>query len=160
MGARAVEAVDTGRVRDEHRIGAADEKTAFDHPDDAPDARLQPRRIGDRTEAAVENAIAAVGDERLACRRQAQPRAGTEPLEGCPGRFQPKGDNLHRKRCVRAQPVHHFGPVHDDHEAPARGGDDLLVQQGSAQPLDQIERAAFHFVRAVDRKIDLPMLGE
>ena len=47
MGARAVEAVDAARVGDEDRIRAADEEAAFHHPDDAADALLQPRRIGD-----------------------------------------------------------------------------------------------------------------
>jgi hypothetical protein len=87
VGACAVEAVDAIRVGNEDRIGAADEKAAFDHPDDAPDALLQSRRIGDRTEAAVENAVAAIRDERLACRRQAQPDAGAEHLESHAGCF-------------------------------------------------------------------------
>ena len=74
--------------------------------------------------------------------------------------FQPEGDDLDGNRCARAQPIHQLGPVHDDRQAPASGGDDLLAQQRSAQSLNQIERAAFHLVRAVDREIDLPMLGE
>jgi hypothetical protein len=41
-----------------------------------------------------------------------------------------------------------------------RSRDDLLTQQGSAQPLDQIKRAALHFIGAVDRKIDLAMFAE
>ena len=65
MGARAVEAMDALAVGDEHRIGAADEKAALDHADDAADAILEPRRVGDRAgEAAVEDAVAAVGDEQ------------------------------------------------------------------------------------------------
>ena len=52
--------------------GPADEQAALDHPDDAADALLQPRRVGDRAEAAVEDAVAAVGDEGLARRRQPQ----------------------------------------------------------------------------------------
>ena len=133
---------------------------AFDHAHDPPDARLQPRRIGDRTEAAVEDAVAAVGGEGLACRRQAQPRAGAETLEGRPGRFQPEGHDLDRNRCARTQPIYELLPVRDDREPPARGGDDLLAQQGAAKAFDQIERAAFHLVRPVDRQIELPMLGE
>src|SRR6185312_6092083 len=68
MGARAVEALDAGRVGDEDRIGAADEKAALDDANDAPDALFQPRRIGDRSEAAIDNAIAAIRDEGLARR--------------------------------------------------------------------------------------------
>jgi hypothetical protein len=52
------------------------------------------------------------------------------------------------------------GAVHDDHEPPARHGDDLLAQQRPVQPLDQIERAALHFVGAVGREVDPAMLGE
>jgi hypothetical protein len=39
-------------------------------------------------------------------------------------------------------------------------GDDLLAQQGAAQSLDQLRVPRFDLVRAVDREIDLPMLGE
>ena len=34
MGARAVEAVDAGRIGHKNRIGAADEEPAFHHADD------------------------------------------------------------------------------------------------------------------------------
>ena len=50
--------------------------------------------------------------------------------------------------------------VDDDGEPVARGGDDLLAQQCSAQSFDQIERAAFHLVRPIDREIDLPVFAE
>ena len=61
---------------------------------------------------------------------------------------------------MRAKPVHELAAVDDDGEAVARGRDDLLAQQRSAQSLDQIERAALDFVGAVDREIDLPMFAE
>jgi len=101
MGARAVEAMHAGGISDEDQIGAADEKAAFDHPDDALNALLQARRISDGTETAVENAVAAVGNEGIACRRQPQPDAGAESFERCPGRVQPEDDDLHRNRCAR-----------------------------------------------------------
>ena len=86
MGARAVEAMDALPVGDEHRIGAADEKAALDHPDDAADAVLEPRRVGDGAgEAAIENAVAAVGDEQVARRRQARPDLRRRTLRGLPG---------------------------------------------------------------------------
>src|SRR6185437_13375704 len=111
MGARAVEAVDAGRVGDEDRIGSADEEAALDDADDAPDAILQSRRIGDRAEAAVEDPVAAVGRERLARRRLAQPYAGTEHLEGGSGCFPTEGHAFHGNRCARAQPVDELRPV-------------------------------------------------
>src|SRR5258708_2863005 len=159
-GARAVKAVDAGRICDEDWAGAADEQATLNDPDDAPDALLQPRRIDDRTEAAMDNVVAAVGDERDARRRQPQPGAGAERLEGCLGWFQPEGDDLDRHRCARTQLIHQLRAVDDDGKAMACVRDDLLAQQCAAQPLDQIESAAFHLVRAVDREIDLPMLGE
>ena len=73
--------------------------------------------------------------------------------------FQPERNDLDRHRGVRAQPIDQLGAVDDDGEAPARRGDDLLAQQGAAQPLDQVERAAFDLVGAVDREVDLPMLA-
>ncbi len=42
----------------------------------------------------------------------------------------------------------------------ARGSDYLLAQQCSAQSFDQIEGAAFHLVRPIDREIDLPVFVE
>ena len=109
---------------------------------------------------AVENAVAAVGDEGLARRRQARPDLCGEHLEGRPGDFQPEGDDLDRHRRVRAQPIDQLGAIDDDGETPARVGDDLLAQQGAAQSLDQVQGAAFDLVGAVDREVDLAMLGE
>jgi hypothetical protein len=43
MGACAIEAVDAGRIGDEDRVGAADEKPAFHHAYNAPDALIQSR---------------------------------------------------------------------------------------------------------------------
>jgi len=45
-------------------------------------------------------------------------------------------------------------------EPPAVGRHDLLVQQGAAEPLYQVERAAFHLIGAVDRQIDLAVRRE
>jgi hypothetical protein len=66
MGARAVEAVDAGRIGHEDRIGAADEKPAFHHTDDSPDALVQSRRFSDAAEIAIKDAVAAVGHKGLA----------------------------------------------------------------------------------------------
>ena len=61
---------------------------------------------------------------------------------------------------MRAQPIDQLGAIDDDGETPAGVGDDLLAQQGAAQPLDQVQGAAFDLVGAVDREVDLPMLRE
>src|SRR5262245_60291618 len=66
MGAGAIEAVDAGCISDKDRVSAANEKSAFNHTDDAPDAFIQSPWIGDGPEVAVENAVAAVADKRRA----------------------------------------------------------------------------------------------
>ncbi len=81
-------------------------------------------------------------------------------LERFARRLEPKGDDLDRDRRVLAQAIHELRAVDDDHQAPGRGGDDLLAQQGAAQALDQVEGAPLHLVGAVDREVDLAMLGE
>ena len=72
----------------------------------------------------------------------------------------PKATTSTGTRCLCTKSVHQLAAVDDDREAMARGRDNLLAQQGSAQSLDQIERAALHFVSAIDREIDLAMLAE
>src|SRR5262249_13182635 len=60
----------------------------------------------------------------------------------------------------RSKPVHQLAVVDYDRQAVACSRDDLLAQQGSAQSFDQIERTALHFVRTVDREVDLAMFVE
>src|ERR1700751_1368138 len=160
MRARTVEAVHAGLTGDQDGIGPADEQPALDHPDDAPDAFFQPRRIGDDTEAAVENTVATVGDESLAGRRQAQSRGGPERLEGRPSRSQPEGDDFDGNRRTRPEPIDQFFAVDDDGEALAGSGNNFFTEQGTAQALDEIKRPAFDLVRAVDCEIDQAVRGE
>jgi len=61
---------------------------------------------------------------------------------------------------VSPQSIDQLRPVDDDGEAAGSRRNDFLMQQRSTQPFDQIERASFHLVGAVDREIDLEMLGE
>jgi hypothetical protein len=88
LSARSFEAVDADRVGDERQIRAAEEKAAFNYSDDSPDALLQPRWVSDWTEAAVENAIVTVSEERRVRRRQTQPRACTERFQSSLRHFQ------------------------------------------------------------------------
>jgi hypothetical protein len=69
MGACAVQTVNSVGISDEHRIGPADEQTTFHHADNVPDALIEPRRIGDAAEVAIDDPISAIGDEWLAARR-------------------------------------------------------------------------------------------
>src|SRR5438093_4840071 len=160
MTPRAVEPMHAGCIGDEDRIGPADEEPAFDHSDNAPDALLQPRWIGNGTEAAVENAISTVGDEGAVCLRQAQPGARAQSLESRLGCFQPECHDLHGNWGARTESIHQLPPVNDNGEAPTGRRDDLLAQQGTAQAFDQIERAPLHLVRTVDGEVDLPVLRE
>src|SRR5262249_36326455 len=129
------------------------------HPDDTLDASLQSCRIVDAAEIAINNEVAAVGDKRHG-RRHADASAGAEHLERLAGCFQSEGDHLHGKRRVATKSVHHLAAVDDYHEAMARGRDNLLAQQGSAQSLDQIEGPALDFVSTIDREINPAMLAE
>ena len=65
MGAGAIEAVDAGCISDKDRVGAANEKPAFHHTDDSPDALVQSRRFSDGAEIAIKDAVAAVGHKGL-----------------------------------------------------------------------------------------------
>ncbi len=47
MNVRTVEPMETLGIGDERQVGAADEKPALDHADDAADAFLQACRIGE-----------------------------------------------------------------------------------------------------------------
>src|SRR5262245_15605004 len=152
--------MNTAWVRNKHDICATDEKSAFNDSHHSPDPLFQPRWIDDWTKAAVQNAVTAVSDERLARCELAKPGAGTDRFQSRLSCFEAKRDDLHRNRCASTQPIHQLQTVHDDCEAPARGSDDLLVQQRAAETLDEVKRLAFHFIGAVDRKINLSMFAE
>src|ERR1700733_148757 len=149
--------MDPDGVGDEYPIGSMDEEATFDHTDDTPDALLQLRWVDDGIEPAIKEAIAAVGDKGVTGRRVPQPYGGAQRLKRRPGWLQPEFHDRDRHWRVCAQPVNQFLTVNDDRELPAGGGDDLLPQQGPAQTFDQIQRAALHFIRTVDREIDRSM---
>src|ERR1700733_13029026 len=125
MAAGAVEATHAGGVGDENRIGPAHEKPAFDDPDDALDPVLQARRIVDAAKIAIENAVAAVGDEGRA-RRMPQTGAGAEPFKRLARRLQAEGDDLHRQWHSRSEAVDHLAAVDNNGETVTRGRDDFL----------------------------------
>src|SRR5262249_2361177 len=123
--ARALQTVNTACVSNKDDTCATDEKAAFNDSNYPPDALFQCCWISDWTKAAVENAITAVSDERLAQCRLAKPRGGTDRFESPLSYFEAKGDNFHRNWCTRTKPIHHLQTIHDDCEASARGGNDL-----------------------------------
>src|SRR5262249_37279712 len=80
MRACAVEAVEAGFRAPENPIGAADEKPAFQHTDNPPDAVLQSCRIGHAAEITIKNAVAAISDKGRGG-RHACASAGTKHFE-------------------------------------------------------------------------------
>src|SRR5262245_49622788 len=94
MAVYAFEAHDPGCIADEDRTGPANKKAAFHHPDHAANALLEPAWVGNWSEAAIEDAVATVGDERLTRRLPAQASAGTKNFQRRLGRFQTEGNNL------------------------------------------------------------------
>ena len=59
-----------------------------------------------------------------------------------------------------AEPVDPLALVDDHDHSVARRCDDLLTQERTAASLDEVQRADFHLVRAIDRHVDAAMLGE
>ena len=160
MGACAVEAVDARCIGHKDRIGAADEKPAFHHADDSPDALLQSRRIGDAAEIAVENAVAAVGDKGRA-RRHAHARAlapstsSDSRVASSPKATTSTGTGV----CVPSRSTSLL-PSTTMASRWLAAATIFSRNKRSTQSFDQIERAALDFVGAVDREIDLPMFAE
>ncbi len=142
-------------IGDEYPIGPIDEEATFDNTDDTPNALLQSRGVDDGIEVAIKDAIAAVGDKGVASGRVPQ-AVRWRPAPRAPPRLAPTRIPRPRRGPARACPDRStsFYTVNDDREVPAGGGNDLLPQQGAAQTFDQIERAALHFIRTVDREID------
>src|SRR5215470_14697850 len=81
----------------------------------------------------------------MTCAREHWRRAPRATRASLPGRSPP----------LRRGPAFAFQA-----DPPSCCRDNLLTQQGAAQSLDQIERAALYFVRTVDRQIDLAMFAE
>src|SRR5215472_19344245 len=76
------------------------------------------------------------------------------------GHLQTEGNDLDRDRRYRPQMVHQLDAVDDNGELAAGGSDDLLPQQGAAEALHEVERAALDLIGTVDGEVDLAMLGE
>src|SRR5207237_2373445 len=151
---------DPGDAGDNNRGGAPDKEPAFDDADDIANTMLQQARVVDADEAAIEDVVAAVGDERMVLGGVAQYRRGTEPHQVGGGGLPAELRDLDRHRGVIAEPLNELFLIDDDDQAVAGRGDDLFAQQGATQPLDQIERAALDLVGAVDRQIDALVFGK
>ena len=85
---------------------------------------------------------------------------GAEHFKRLSGCLQSEGYDFHRDRCVCSKPVYELAAVDNDGKPMASRRNDFFAQQRAAQSFDQIERAAFHLVRPIDREIDLAMLAE
>jgi hypothetical protein len=98
------------------------------YADHAIQLRVQSQRRFDPAETAIDNEVAAIGDEGRTVRSWPQrgPRAQLFqfPLGGLPFELH----HLHRDGNARAQPIHQLGVVGDDNQPPAGTGDHLLAQ--------------------------------
>src|SRR4029078_7068890 len=94
--ARALQTMNTVRLRNKDDICATDEKSAFNDSNHSPNPLFQPRSISDWAKAAVENAVTAVSDERLARWGLAKPCGGTDRFHRSLSCLHANGDNLYR----------------------------------------------------------------
>ncbi len=110
--------------------------------------------------SAIENPVATVGAEQLARRVASWLRVGAETAQSVRSRLPPERHDFNRDRYGRPKPLHQLSAVRDDNESLARCRYDLLAQQSAPCPLDQVERADFNFISAVDRQVQPSMFGE
>ena len=122
--------------------------------------------VADRAKGAIENVMAAVGDEDRAARRaRGAVRSGRGNQEsarraryGARVAREAERDDLDRQG-EGAEPRDKFGGVGDDDHALGGGGDDFLAQQRAAAALDETQRAV-DFVGAVDRQVEFGTIVE
>src|SRR5262249_28015281 len=97
------------------------------------DGEIEPGRIGERAETAIEDPVAVVG--RLGGRSlHAYHGSETEPREAIPAERQGEGQDLHREAAPTAERRDELLAT-DEHDEPAGGGgDDLLPQGRAARP--------------------------
>ena len=152
--------LDAARRGDDDDRSAADKEPAFDGTHGHRDVLFDQRWVGDRPKPAIENKIAAIGEKGLLADGVAPLRDRAECRERIGRRLPAELRHLDRHRGVLAEPLDQLFLVDDDDEAPARRGDDLFAQQGTAQALDQVQRAELDLVGAVDRQVDLLVFGK
>lgn len=114
-----------------------DEEAAFHHAHLPREPEFQGRRVPDLAAQAIEDVVAAIGDEWLPL-VQPQLRPQATGLQARCQRFMAERHDLDRQRHRVAQPAEKFGLVDDDDEALAGGGNDLFPQQRPARPLTKV----------------------
>src|ERR1051325_9521166 len=139
---------------------AADEQSALDDANGHADVALELSGVGDPAEFAIENVVAAIGDEGVVLGGVAQYRVCPKLLELCCGRLPAELGHLDRHRGMVAELIDQLFLIDDDDQPVAGRSDDLLAQQRAAEALDQVQRATLDLVGAVDRQIDARVLGE
>src|SRR5471030_2113587 len=142
------------RSGDNDARGHANEQAGLDNARQRMKLRFELPGIGDGVDRAVGNVVAAVGRERHAAGHAQHRPVGLQPVDR---RGPAEGRDLDRQRGLAAERRHDLAVVDDDDQPPRGGRDDLLAQEGAAQPFDEVERAALDLVGAVDREIDAGM---
>ena len=117
-------------------------------------------RIGDRSKRAIHHVISAVGNKRVFIRADPQRRFPADLLQTLLRRLPAELHYLDWHGHERSEFADQLRFVRNDHHALARRRYHFFAQQRPALAFDQIERAQFHFIGAVDAKIQLDVLGK
>ena len=116
-----------------HHAGPPNEQTALDDANDRSNPLVEARRVGDLTKIAVEDLIAAVGDQRTTLCHHTKTCIRAKHLERRSCCLEPKGHDLYRHRRMSTQAVDQLGLIDDDREVSAVGRHDFLMQQGATR---------------------------
>src|SRR5688572_29624085 len=116
--------------------------------------------IVDRPKRAVEDVVAAIGDERLSltCRSSRQTRAETLQLPR--GRVPRERHDFHCHGPLDTETVNELGLVDDDDQLLTDTGNDLFAQKRSAATFQQTEPADLDLVCPVDRDVNVIVLRQ
>ena len=148
--------------RDEGGRGDTDKQAVLDDAGHARQCRGEPLRIGDSAEGAIQDVMAAIGEERRAVRSRrsviapsrpsaAQARSRRMRVEPAPNGTISTGSGKAPSRATRLE------ASAMTIMRPRRGGDDLFAQQRAAAALDEAQLRV-DLVGAVDGQVELRRL--
>jgi hypothetical protein len=121
---------------------------------------LQTLGIVDCAKRAVEDVVAAVGDERLSLTCHPLRRTRAQPLQLPRGRLPRERNDFHCHGTLDAEAVSELGLVDDDDQLLTGTGNDLFAQKRSAATFQQTEPADIDLVRPVDRDVNVIVLRQ
>ena len=138
---------------DNEIVGQTEKEPVSRHTGTCVEFRGEFLGVCDRTEPAVVDEVAFLGNKRPVLILHAQDGASAQFFQECSLRLAVERKYLDGKRVLGAEPVGHFRFVdHDDFAA--RGlRDDFLVEKRTSSAFDQVE-LRIDLVRAVDGDVD------